>query len=186
MPIVEFAGTARSGKTTIAQKIRNKIPTIIHYPERYDVIPPEIKSDTQKYDFWYAKFTIERYDIALQKPNDIHLLERGVIDRIVYGRANYQMDWFTKQQLDEYLALLMPYVSKNDLTFIFKIPVDLSVDRAQKMGKDVSDAVPFLEILYKLYSDLKDEYPNLVYLPENSSLDDLEALVLTKIKNLTV
>lgn len=184
MSIVEFAGTARAGKTTIAQAIENQtIAWLIRYPERHDLAPEEVRDNTYEFDLWYAKFTIQRYQDVLGKPG-IHLFERGIIDRIVYGRANYQMGWFNKDQLEEYLALLMPYVDKNDLTFIFRIPVEISLKRAEKMGKDVSKAVPFMEALYKIYSDLNGEFSNRVYLPEDTTLENLEAIIAERLKKL--
>ncbi|RJP46737.1 MAG: hypothetical protein C4584_01235 [Armatimonadetes bacterium] len=185
MSVIEFIGTARAGKTTIARALEKSYPGVIYYPERHDLIPKKLKDDVFEYNLWYAKYCIEQLQQALGKPG-LHLFERGVIDHIIIGEAHFKMGWFKKRQLDQYLSLLMPLVDKNDLTFVFKIPVDVSLERAEAMGKDVTRAVPYMKTLSYLYGQIHKLVPDAVFLPENISLIDMEKLVVEKMKLLNL
>ncbi len=46
MPILEFVGIARAGKTTVAKLLEKDIPSLRYYPERHDLIPKEYLEDT--------------------------------------------------------------------------------------------------------------------------------------------
>src|SRR3989344_9533940 len=100
MHIVEFIGIARAGKSTIAKYLEEKIPYLTYYGERHDLVPWELKKDDFAYNYWYAKYCVEKLEEAFKK-SGVHLFERGIIDHIVIGKAHYRMGWFTKEQLDE-------------------------------------------------------------------------------------
>lgn len=183
MPIVEFIGIARAGKSTTAKYLETNIPGFTYYPERHDLVPKEVWGDDFTYHSWYAKYCVETLKEALEKPG-IHLFERGVIDHIIMGKAYFKMGWFTKKQLDEYLALLNPYIDDIDKVFVFRIPVEVSVQRAKETGKDVTRAIPYITTLYEEYGKIKDWFPSAIYLPEDASLKDLLTRAELAIKEL--
>lgn len=183
MSIVEFIGIARSGKTTTAQYLKKKFPSIIYHPERHDLVPENLKGDDFGYSFWYANYCVEEIKEALTKPG-VHLFERGIVDHIVIGKTYFEMGWFTKEQLDKYLALLTPYADKNDLTFVFRIPVDVSVQRAKNMGKDVTRTILYINALVRAYNEIWNWYPKVIFLPENATREELEQLTAEPIQKL--
>ncbi len=183
MAIVEFTGIARSGKSSTAKYLEDNFPGVVYYPERHDLVPEEIKGDDFAYHLWYAKYCVDKLNEISSKPG-IHLFERGVIDHIVMGKTYHKMDWFSDHQLEEYMVLLSPYIDRIDLTFVFKIPVNVSVQRAKDQGKDVTKAVPYLSTLYELYGEVKTWLPDAIYLPENSTLGELAQLTSQDIKKM--
>ncbi len=181
MLTIDFIGIARAGKSTVAKYLEETIPNLTFYPERHDLVPDSVKKDDYEYNFWYSKYCTEKLEESLIKPG-IHLFERGVIDHIVIGKVYFKMGWFTQEQLDKYLDLLNPYINKVDKVFVFRIPVDISVQRANNMGKDVTKAIPYITVLYEEYGKVKDWFPNTLYLPEDATLDELKQKTFKEIQ----
>ena len=180
MQIIEFLGIPRSGKTTVAQSLKEKFSNVVYYPERHDLVPKEIFGDNFKHNLWYAKYCVENIKSI---PNDdkIHIFERGVVDRLTIGRVYFKMDWFSSEQLEEYEKNLISCIKKVDKVLVFLISVDESVKRANDAGKDLSKAAEYMTNLYSEYKRLDSWLDNCVYLPENLSLDDLESFVAQEI-----
>ena len=180
MSVIEFIGISRSGKTSTARYIEKNIPKVTYYPERHDLVPKEIFRDTFKHNLWYAEYCVNSLQKAIDKPG-IHLFERGVIDRILIGNAHYRMGWFSKDELEKYLSILKPSIDKINKVYVFLIPVEISVKRANEMGRDVTKAIPYMNALYDEYLDLKNWFSRAEYLPDNLSLLELQQLVQQKL-----
>ncbi len=183
MPIVEFIGMARSGKSTVAQYLEQTLPNLTFYPERYDLVPDSVRGKDFEQNFWVASSCVDQLEKALKKPG-INLFERGVIDHIIIGKTYHKMGWFTQAQLEQYLSLLNPYQNKVDKILVFRVPVEVSVQRAKDAGKDVTNAIPYLTALYKEYGRVNAWIPTAIYLPENSSLEQLKQLTSREVQNL--
>ncbi len=169
--LIEFAGLPRTGKTTVAQYLEEQIPGIVIHPERFDLVPDDLKEDPYKYNLWYAQYTVNELLEAQKRPG-VHLFERGVLDRIAYGKANELFGRFSSEQLKEYMGVLMPHVSIPDLVFVFNTRPEVSLSRTSKRG--ITANLTFLNCLFKSYKELKELHPNLVDLPLEASLDDLK------------
>lgn len=181
MPVIEFIGIPRAGKTTTAKYLEQNFPNTFYYPERHDLVPIDLKNNDFEYNYWYAKYCVETLKEALLKSGN-HIIERGVIDHIIIGQAHFAMGWFTKTQLNKYLKLLEPYINKIDKLFVFMIPVEVSAYRANEMGKNVSKAVPYISRLYDEYHSIPEWFPSAIFLPETASLEELKGIVGNSLK----
>lgn len=160
----------------VAKYLEKTIKSITFYPEKHELVPRGIWDDKYEHNLWYAKYCIDTLN-KLSNKLGIHIIERGVIDRIIIGNAYYKMGWVTKKQLDNYLSILKPSIEKVDRVFCFLIPVEESVKRAKLLGKDVTQAIPYMKVLYQEYKDLKTWFLNAFYLPENATIDELKIIV---------
>ncbi len=176
MAIIEFAGIPRSGKTTTAQEIEKQIPGVIVYPERFDLVPNSLKEKPFEYNLWYAKFCIDRLKGARNRPG-IHLFERGAVDRIAYGWANFYHGRFSSQQLKDYLALLEPFGQSHNQVFLFNVPPETSYERAVKSGKHITRDFRFLENLHRAYSEVPRKYPRVQEIPQKANISEVSEFV---------
>ena len=176
MQIIEFLGIARTGKTSIAKYLENSNKDIVFHPERHNLAPKDVCGDNFKHNLWYAKYCISELEKAL-KNDKTHIFERGVVDRVVIGKVYHKMGWLSDKQWEEYSTLLKPYIEKVSRVFVFLIPIEESVRRADKLGKDVKKAIPYMKNLYEEYKKLKEWFPNVEYFSEEASLEELQGII---------
>ncbi len=181
MPVLEFVGIARAGKTTVAKLLEKDILSLRYYPERHDLIPKEYLEDNFKQSYWYAQYCIEKLNEA-KKQKGIHIFERGVVDRLVIARTYKKIGVLTDTQYEDMEKLLKPHLQYVDKVFIFLIPVQESVIRAEKMGKDVKKAVPYMDNLFAEYENINKWFSNCLYLSRNSTPERLESIIQGEIK----
>ena len=173
MQTIEFVGIARSGKTTTAKYLEKEYKNVVFHPEKHLLVPKSLWKDNYKHNLWYANYLIDELKKSLEDPK-IHIFERGIVDRVIIGNTYYGMGWISKKQWDEFNTLLNPWIEKIDKVFVFLIPVEESVKRAEALEKDVKRAVPYMNLLYKEYIKLKDWFPRTVYLSENAIPEKLQ------------
>jgi thymidylate kinase len=144
--IIEFAGMPKSGKTTVLDITahylrRQKLPVAeFHGGGRY---APVGKSDLPELNVYLACEAI-RYVLAadqLYREPRIHLMDRGIIDRMIFTLALNSIGRLSDEQRDCTLGVLgLPeVVSKVDKTLVFVTDPQLSLSREVHNKLSASD-----------------------------------------------
>jgi thymidylate kinase len=137
--IIEFAGMPKSGKTTVLDIIahylrRQKIPVAeFHGGGKY---APIAKSDLPGLNIYLACEAM-RYVVAadqLYREPRIHLMDRGIVDRIIFTLALSSTGQLSGEQRDRTLgALGLPdVVSKVDKALVFVTDPEVSLAREMR------------------------------------------------------
>jgi deoxyadenosine/deoxycytidine kinase len=179
MVLIEFAGMPRAGKSTTTKLLSEHIPGLTIHPERFDLVPDDLKDNPFKYNMCYAQYCINQLTEARKTPGD-HIFERGVLDRIAIGKANFYFGRFSEKEFNEYMEVLIPFISAYNLTIVFNIDANTSLSRA-KTPKGITSKLEFLIQLEKAYQELST-FPKVHFTPPDASLEKLETFCKNKIE----
>ncbi|MDD2376999.1 MAG: AAA family ATPase [Clostridia bacterium] len=156
--LVEFTGTPEAGKTsTIAilkKKLEDKGYSIGIVTEAAERVYDNLSKETNDYGIWVIATTIKEIVETMNRPYDIVIVDRGILDRIFWNTFTFNKGNITKEVMqirDEFmLSSYIPY--KSDFLIVFKVSVEECIRRKGKEGKFVtSDNI-------KLYNDSLDEF----------------------------
>lgn len=137
--VIEFAGMPKSGKTTVLDIIahylrRQSLPVSeFHGGGRY---APISKKDLPRLNVYLACEAI-RYVLAadqLHREPRIHLMDRGIVDRMIFTVALNSIGQLSGEQCDKMIGLLaLPeIVERIDNAFIFVTDAEKSLEREAK------------------------------------------------------
>lgn len=137
MPIVEFAGMPKSGKTTTLEIVRHEIRrrgqlTIdYHGGGRY---APIDKSNLAHLNLFLAAEAVRFLSVGAAvpvAPSTIHLMDRGIFDRVIFTEALVSRGVMSRAEADTLCQfLLLPTLTATiDYVFIFVTSPRLSIER---------------------------------------------------------
>ena len=148
--IIVFEGTDGSGKGTQAKKLldyfvsNNKKAILLDFPQ-YDtptgkLIYDYLHSDNKTLSpleiaklFYNDQLAQKDYLIELQKQGMIIILDRYTLSTKVYQGANF--DGKERQELMNTVSNWQENLPKDDLTIVFDLPVEKSIERIIKRGR---------------------------------------------------
>jgi thymidylate kinase len=142
--VVEFTGTPEAGKTTSMKLVKNmleekglNVGVVAEAAERiYDYLP----KDTTDFGIWVIVTTAKELIEQLNKPNDIIIVDRGILDRIFWNLYSYNKGDITlEEKTNRDLLMSNPYMPfKSDILTVLTIPTEESIKRKGKEGRFVT------------------------------------------------
>ncbi len=173
--IIEFIGMPRAGKTTICKTLCDSYPEMQFFEEQFD--RSRFKSEGVSYVFEHARFCIDRLQRVLESPG-IHLFERGVVDRLAWGKPFFSIGYFSRNDLIRYRNLLTPHMHHNTLTIALNPTAEESLGRVQRRKRLITSQLQLLTYLHHAYEKLGEENEGIIFLPAEEPLDKLTTICI--------
>lgn len=155
-PLIVFEGIDHSGKTTVANKLAQKIPGFIfrHEPdfssEEADMLnSPEFKGNDAKREVYFLESRLRCQEVY--RSNSV-ILDRYLWTGMAYAKTFAPNSYnFTVELYQNYNIFKKP-----TLTFFMNTPVQTCFDRKEPSSKETYER---LDTIYKAYMDTK-QYVN--------------------------
>lgn len=183
MSLIEIAGFPRSGKTTIVKRVLEANPEFVLHPDLLEIVPPGYleTTDSETVNFWYAQYCVERQRRLLNGDSNVNIMERGILDRIAYGKASVMAGRMNPARFPEYLEMLTPLEHTNDQTILFLTSPETSFARIRSPKKSPTQYLEFLRILHQSYQELLTLHPEIIVIPSNISPEEQFSMVLDQL-----
>jgi len=142
--VVEFTGTPEAGKTTSMKLVKNmlieeelNVGVVAEAAEKiFDYLP----KDTSDFGIWVVVTTAKELVEQLNRPNDVIIVDRGILDRIFWNLYSYTKGDITlEEKTNRDLLMSNPYMPfKSDILVVLTIPTEESIKRKGKEGRFVT------------------------------------------------
>ena len=127
--IIEFTGTPRTGKTTLMNNLNDffkkggfKVITLEEFTtsdkykkEIYPTLKDQSKSEINTQ---IPKYVLSQLEDALKQDVDIIMIDRSLVDRMIWIDRLYLKDEFKKEEYEEYISTYIPIIKENIDTII--------------------------------------------------------------------
>ena len=120
--VIEFTGTPRTGKTTLIKNIEdffkkcNFSVTVLEEFTTYDRYKKEIKPRL-KNKCEIPKYVLEDLNTAINKKPDVILIDRSLLDRMIWVERLYNKEGISKENYDNYIKEYIPII-RNKINII--------------------------------------------------------------------
>jgi len=142
--VVEFTGTPEAGKTTSMKLVKNmlieeelNVGVVAEAAEKiFDYLP----KDTSDFGIWVVVTTAKELVEQFNRPNDVIIVDRGILDRIFWNLYSYTKGDITlEEKTNRDLLMSNPYMPfKSDILVVLTIPTEESIKRKGKEGRFVT------------------------------------------------
>ena len=121
--VIEFTGTPRTGKTTLINNVNDffkkagfKVDTLEefttsnHYKQ---TIYPQIKDNPKKFiNIEIPKYVLEQLNEAIKNNPDIIIIDRSLIDRLIWIDRLYNKNGISLEEYEEYKSIYIPIIKE--------------------------------------------------------------------------
>ena len=126
--VIEFTGTPRTGKTTLIKNIEdffkkcNFSVTVLEEfttSDRYKKeIKPRLKNEYENIvNMEIPKYVLEDLNTAINKKPDVILIDRSLLDRMIWVERLYNKEGISKENYDNYIKEYIPII-RNKINII--------------------------------------------------------------------
>ena len=126
--VIEFTGTPRTGKTTLIKNIEdffkkcNFSVTVLEEfttSDRYKKeIKPRLKNEYENIvNMEIPKYVLEDLNTAINKKPDVILIDRSLLDRMIWVERLYNKECISKENYDNYIKEYIPII-RNKINII--------------------------------------------------------------------
>ena len=126
--VIEFTGTPRTGKTTLIKNIEdffkkcNFSVTVLEEfttSDRYKKeIKPRLKNEYESIvNMEIPKYVLEDLNTAINKKPDVILIDRSLLDRMIWVERLYNKEGISKENYDNYIKEYIPII-RNKINII--------------------------------------------------------------------
>ncbi len=142
--VIEFTGTPEAGKTStmkllidMLEKQKIKVGFV---NEAASKIKQYLPNSNSNHGLWIVASTVKELLEELDKPNDVIIVDRGLLDRLFWNIFSYTKKDITLEEKSNRDSLIlnpkMPL--KSDMLVVLTIPAEESIKRKGKEGKFVT------------------------------------------------
>lgn len=152
-------GLPRAGKTTCIDQLKSRDPSMCVIKEDFSENPFNKLEKPHEYDLWICKNRIKILSELEMSSKKISVFDRGIIDRIVWAHAKFEFGITSKAEKETEIELLEKYTQKIDVSLLFDVSKDVSLQRAVPSDKlSITRDPTFLGILRKTYLIVSKKY----------------------------
>lgn len=130
---IEFTGTPEAGKTTqfkrISELLRKEGYNITAIRETAEIVPSCFGKGSIDSNRWIGLKTAEELLCANASDADIVIIDRGLIDRLIWQEIYLSNRLITMGEAESQRYYFEQFIPKPDILFVFSIPPDLSIER---------------------------------------------------------
>lgn len=171
--VIEFTGTPRTGKTTLINNLKdffNKGGLSVEVIEEFTTskkykkeIYPTLKDQYKSIiNTTIPKYSLEELKNAIKRDNDIIIVDRSLLDRLIWANRLWLKNGFTDE---EYMAYQKEYIPK--IKRYIDIIIGTYTDSSTSLKRDYKNSLA-LEQRHFLNKQNVDEY--------NNSFDNIERI----------
>lgn len=126
--VIEFTGTPRTGKTTLIKNIEDffkkcnfSVTVLVEFTtsDRYKKeIKPRLKNEYESIvNMEIPKYVLEDLNTAINKKPDVILIDRSLLDRMIWVERLYNKEGIPKENYDNYIKEYIPII-RNKINII--------------------------------------------------------------------
>lgn len=142
--VIEFTGTPEAGKTSSMKLVKNMLEKqnlkvgIVN--EAAGKVKEYLSNENSNRGVWIIVTIAKELIEELDKPNDVIIVDRGLLDRLFWNIYSYSKGDITlEEKLNRDSLISNPYMPfKSDMLVVLTIPTEESIKRKGKEGRFVT------------------------------------------------